>query len=358
MDFVQRNLINERNNLQIELAKAKALIAELQETYRITPVRRDLLNKIQSTAMRDAADAMGPDGEDFRASSIKKSDGALSRISRIELMKMKGKPSDKRTHDQHPMHRFFPDDRSPNQLTDRALNADLAAERKREISNRPKKKNKLNEQDQYISDLENVIATIAEQLGVHPNDLLNEYNINEARVMTSRGVRRQRKFTTVESRRKEAEDKLVKNPNERQDETAGLVPVSAAHNAAYAAVRAHGGINSDKLNTDMNALKSHEFARKHAITDAKRRQLDRVSGLSGLRGQQEKQMAKRKDPVFTRDLENYIGSTTPNKFRKDSVETMIKNKYNPLTKTKLKPGNILDISKNRSELFKNINKKK
>ena len=140
MDFVQRNLINERNNLQIELAKAKALIAELQETYRITPVRRDLLNKIQSTAMRDAADAMGPDGEDFRASSIKKSDGALSRISRIELMKMKGKPSDKRTHDQHPMHRFFPDDRSPNQLTDRALNADLAAERKREISNRPKKK--------------------------------------------------------------------------------------------------------------------------------------------------------------------------------------------------------------------------
>jgi hypothetical protein len=243
MDFVQRNLINERNNLQIELAKANILIAQLNElsnktlgsyikkasgvdtepgfvdwrkrndvmtlaydaegitdaggddsefrnklknrkegigravdritkpmseqtqyisdlenviatiaesmnvsaadlyeTYRITPVRRDLLDKIQSKAMRDAADAMGPDGEDFRASSIKKSDGALSRISRIELMKMKGKPSDKRTHAQHPMHRFFPDDRSPNQLTDRALNADLASERKREISNRPKKK--------------------------------------------------------------------------------------------------------------------------------------------------------------------------------------------------------------------------
>lgn len=172
MDFVQRNLINERNNLQVELAKAKALIAELQETYRITPVRRDLLNKIQSTAMRDAADAMGPDGEDFRASSIKKSDGALSRISRIELMKMKGKPSDKRTHDQHPMHRFFPDDRSPNQLTDRALNADLAAERKREISNRPKKKNKLNEQDQYISELENVIVSIAESMNMSVEELM------------------------------------------------------------------------------------------------------------------------------------------------------------------------------------------
>jgi hypothetical protein len=229
MDFVQRNLINERNNLQVELAKANILIAQLNEsaveglkkviqnahadkanlsvagaqvaasatkalrnmgrishdnenhhfgddlkpfevneqtqyisdlenviatiaesmnvsaadlyeTYRITPARRALLDKIQSNAMRDAADAMGPDGEDFRASSIKKSDGALSRISRIELMKMKGKPSDKRTHAQHPMHRFFPDDRSPNQLTDRALNADLTKERKREISNRPKKK--------------------------------------------------------------------------------------------------------------------------------------------------------------------------------------------------------------------------
>ena len=140
MDFVQRNLINERNNLQIELAKAKLLIAELQETYRITPARRNLLDKIQSTAMRDAADAMGPDGEDYRASSLKNYDRNMSRISRIELMKMKGKPEGKRTHAQHPMHRFFPDDRSSDQLTDRALNADLTAERKREISNRPKQK--------------------------------------------------------------------------------------------------------------------------------------------------------------------------------------------------------------------------
>jgi len=304
MDFVQRNLINERNNLQIELAKAKALIAQLSEAYPYSE------NKYPE------------------------------QHSEIEQRKNVSNNS------------------HPKTVSDNKQGvSSLAAKRKQQARDASFKK-PMSEQAEYISDLENIIATIAEQLGVHPNDLLNEYNINEARVMTSRGVRRQRKFTTVESRRKEAEDKLVKNPNERQDETAGLVPVSAAHNAAYAAVRAHGGINSDKLNTDMNALKSHEFARKHAITDAKRRQLDRVSGLSGLRGQQEKQMAKRKDPVFTRDLENYIGSTTPNKFRKDSVETMIKNKYNPLTKTKLKPGNILDISKNRSELFKNINKKK
>ena len=31
MDFVQRNLINERNDLQIELAKANILIAQLNE---------------------------------------------------------------------------------------------------------------------------------------------------------------------------------------------------------------------------------------------------------------------------------------------------------------------------------------
>ena len=139
--YEQAEYISDLENVIVTIAESiNVSAADLYETYRITPARRALLDKIQSIAMRDAADAMGPDGEDFRASSIKKSDAALSRISRIELMKMKGKPSDKRTHDQHPMHRFFPDDRSPNQLTDRALNADLAAERKREISNRPKKK--------------------------------------------------------------------------------------------------------------------------------------------------------------------------------------------------------------------------
>ena len=203
-------------------------------------------------------------------------------------------------------------------------------------------------QSAYIAELEEALIALSD-----------EDNIAEARVMTNRGVRRQRKFTTVASRRKEAEGKSVTDPNERKDETAGLVPVSPEHKAAYAAVRAHGGKNSDQLNTDVNALKGHEFARKHAITDAKRRQLDRVTGLGGLRSKQEKEMARNKNPTFTRDLENYIGPKTPHKFRKPSPLTMIKNKYNPLTKTKnLKPGNVLDISKPSSELFKNINNKK
>ena len=243
MDFVQRNLINERNNLQIELAKANILIAQLNElsnktlgsyikkasgvntepggmswsqrndiatldndaghiadsgsdpsrvlktlknrkegigravdrltkpiseqaeyisdlenviatiaesinvsaadlyeTYRITPVRRDLLNKIEGTAMRDAKDAIGPDGEDYRASSLKKHDRAMSRIGRIQMIKMMGKPADKRTFEEHPTLRYFPDDRNPKDLKDKAIKSDLKAERVREISNRPKKK--------------------------------------------------------------------------------------------------------------------------------------------------------------------------------------------------------------------------
>lgn len=184
MDFVQRNLINERNNLQIELAKAKALIAELQETYRITPVRRDLLNKIEGTAMRDASNAVGPDGEDYRASSLKKHDRAMSRISRIQMIKMMGKPADKRTFEEHPTLRYFPDDRDPKDLKDKAIKSDLKAERVREISNRPKKK-KLNEQAEYISSLENVIVSIAESMNMSVEELmeLNARNMGRLAAM-------------------------------------------------------------------------------------------------------------------------------------------------------------------------------
>jgi hypothetical protein len=38
----------------------------------------------------------------------------------------------------------------------------------------------MSEQAEYISSLENVITAIAEQLGVHPNDLLNELNVGGA----------------------------------------------------------------------------------------------------------------------------------------------------------------------------------
>jgi hypothetical protein len=333
MDFVQRNLINERNNLQVELAKAKAIIAQLNE----------LSNKTLGSYIKKAS---GVDTEPGFVDWRKRNDVMTLAYDAEGITDAGGDASEFRNKLKNRQKGIG---RAVDQLTSRLVDAKY----KRLV---PKP---MSEEAEYISSLENVIMSIAESMNVSVEDLLNEDSITEARVMTKRGVRRQRKFSTVASRRKEAEGKSVTDPNERQDETAGLVPVSPEHKAAYTAVRAHGGKNSDQLNTDVTALKGHEFARKHAIADTKRRELDRVMGLGGLRDQQEKEMSRSKNPTFTRDLENYIGPKTPHKFRKPLPLTMIKNKYNPLTKTEnLKPGNILDVSKNRSELFKNINKKK
>ena len=114
MDFVQRNLINERNNLQIELAKAKLLIAELSEAtnYNNSP-NKDVKSKLSEFEQGRKANTAKPVGDKITKNS----------------------------------------------------------------SNKPKP---MSEEAEYISDLENVIIAIAEQLGVHPNDLLNELNVGGA----------------------------------------------------------------------------------------------------------------------------------------------------------------------------------
>ena len=124
MDFVQRNLINERNNLQIELAKAKALIAELSE-------------EINSAGKQEAVVA------DRAYAQNRKPTGA----------------------EQAALIRHAQNDSKAN------------ARVKIENQSRPKP---MSEEAEYISDLENVIISIAEQLGVHPNDLLNELNVGGA----------------------------------------------------------------------------------------------------------------------------------------------------------------------------------
>ena len=111
MDFVQRNLINERNNLQVELAKAKLLIAELSEAY------------------------MGKKPEK----------GPHIREQKPKIY-VKGKDGNY----------------EPKPIPTQQQNTSPAGPES------------TNEQAQYISDLENVIISIAEQLGVHPNDLLDE----------------------------------------------------------------------------------------------------------------------------------------------------------------------------------------
>ena len=110
MDFVQRNLINERNNLQVELAKAKLLIAELSEEKKIVGERLE----------------KGPHVRQQKPSIyVKGKDGNYE----------------------------------PTPIPTKQQNTSPQS---------------TNEQAQYISDLENVIISIAEQLGVHPNDLLDE----------------------------------------------------------------------------------------------------------------------------------------------------------------------------------------
>ena len=112
MDFVQRNLINERNNLQIELAKAKLLIAELSEAtnYNNSP-NKDVKSKLSEFEQGRKANTAKPVGDKI-------------------------------------------------------------------TKNPPNKPKPMSEEAEYISDLENVIIAIAEQLGVHPNDLLNEINVH------------------------------------------------------------------------------------------------------------------------------------------------------------------------------------
>ena len=114
MDFVQRNLINERNNLQIELAKAKLLIAELSEAtnYNNSP-NKDVKSKLSEFEQGRKANTAKPVGDKI-------------------------------------------------------------------TKNPPNKPKPMSEEAEYISDLENVIIAIAEQLGVHPNDLLNELNVGGA----------------------------------------------------------------------------------------------------------------------------------------------------------------------------------
>ena len=125
MDFVQRNLINERNNLQVELAKAKLLIAQLSEAY--SPISANRSPTEHSTIDKDKqknADMSHPARKRFVSSHVQ----GLS---------------------------------------------DPAAVRRQQARDASFKK-PISEEAEYISDLENVIMSIAEQLGVDPNDLLNE----------------------------------------------------------------------------------------------------------------------------------------------------------------------------------------
>ena len=135
MDFVQRNLINERNDLQIELAKANILIAQLNE----------LSNKTLGSYIKKAA-------------GVNTEPGFVDWRKRNDVMTL--------AHD-------------AEGITDAGGDA---SEFRNKLKNRQKGIGRavdriikpMSEEAEYISDLENVIMSIAEQLEVDPNDLLNE----------------------------------------------------------------------------------------------------------------------------------------------------------------------------------------
>jgi hypothetical protein len=114
MDFVQRNLINERNNLQIELAKAKIRIAQLNESAVEGPSTVEGLKDVVRKANKGKAN-LSLAGAQLAASATK------------ELQNMGLISHDNENHHFGDVEPF-----------------------------------KLSEQAKYISDLENVIAQLSE----------------------------------------------------------------------------------------------------------------------------------------------------------------------------------------------------
>jgi hypothetical protein len=115
MDFVQRNLINERNNLQVELAKAKLVIAQLSEGM--------LGNAVEK---------------------VKKAFGKQTVTPRQNPAN--SPPKDSRAW---PIGEYsYPDSAGT--------------------------KNEVHEQAQYISSLENAVIALAESMNMSVKDLLNE----------------------------------------------------------------------------------------------------------------------------------------------------------------------------------------
>ena len=127
MDFVQRNLINERNNLQVELAKAKLLIAELSEAA-------TLLRGMEAAKRKS----------EMSGKKLPTEEEASKALKALQIKK-----------------------------------EERANEASSGMGTRIKRpgafKRKFNEEAEYISDLENVIASIAESMNMSVEELM-EYN--------------------------------------------------------------------------------------------------------------------------------------------------------------------------------------
>ena len=130
--------------------------SEVTEIYRITPARRAVLDKIKDKATSDANRVT--DEDDYSSKGLRDSKVAHARMRRVDLIKMMGKPSDKRTAEEHPDLKYTPKNSTPNQLKDRELKADLKHARKIE---RPIVKKKVNEASEVTAKLQGLKADYA-----------------------------------------------------------------------------------------------------------------------------------------------------------------------------------------------------
>ena len=154
MDFVQRNLINERNNLQIELAKAKLLIAQLNENAHVNAVHDAL-----DDAEKHYDPQHGPIGKSYRNDAIPHFKIARAALDAAKATGVEGKHLDKANARYNEMMGMMPKeghDYGPG------------------FGGVWVPKGSYDEQTEYISSLENAVIALAESMNVSAEDLLRE----------------------------------------------------------------------------------------------------------------------------------------------------------------------------------------
>jgi hypothetical protein len=166
MDFIQRNLINERNNLQVELAKAKILIAQLNEARKTEKV-------IVHGAERDEGEYM-PNLQGSLASGK-----GAKRGRQVDVEPGRAIPGVPKQTQIHHAIELAGGDSDKNNIygTGKPMKV-----RKSEIL-------PTNEEAEYISGLENVIVALAESMNMSVEDLLNEVRaVNDNELTTNSGI--------------------------------------------------------------------------------------------------------------------------------------------------------------------------
>jgi hypothetical protein len=255
MDFVQRNLINERNNLQVELAKAKAIIAQLNELSNKT-----LGSYIKKASGVDTGPSFipAPPWHPAPKNDVANLDqNAHQNYTFQNLEKLKNRKEGI--------------GRAVDQLTSRLV---------------PKP---TNEQAEYISDLENVIASIAESMNVSVEDLLNEGEARNQRLAFA--LNKAAMKIGAGKKRLEMMDQHVSNVAKTQGGEAGNVAdiaVSRLRGPTERGVRdaqAKSGKLETALNTGMAAVKRSRVKRQtnglfsNSLNKAK--QGERVGSIRG-----------------------------------------------------------------------------